>query len=37
MGKLDKEREKELEAEELIQETTILMKAIRDMNMPKFV
>jgi len=36
-GKLDKEREKELESEEAIQETLILMRAIRDMNLPKFV
>jgi dynein heavy chain, axonemal len=36
-GKTDKEREKELEIEEVNQETLILMKAIRDMNMPKFV
>jgi dynein heavy chain len=36
-GKTDKEREKEMELEEQNQETIILMKAIRDMNMPKFV
>lgn len=36
-GKIDKEREKELEAEEMLTETLILMKAIKDMNMPKFV
>lgn len=36
-GKSDKEREKEMELEEANQETLILMKAIRDMNMPKFV
>jgi dynein heavy chain len=36
-GKLEKEREKELEMEEQQQEQLILMKAIRDMNMPKFV
>ena len=36
-GKTDKEREKEMELEEQNQETIILMIAIRDMNMPKFV
>ena len=33
----DKERDREAEAEESNQESLILMRAIRDMNLPKFV
>lgn len=37
IDKKDKEMIKELEEQELNQEVLILMKAIRDMNLPKFV
>lgn len=33
----DKERDKEAEMEEQAQETMILMRALRDMNLPKFI
>lgn len=33
----DKERDKEAEMEEQNQETMILMRALRDMNLPKFI